>query len=289
MKFRDKDPARKPNGLVDPRHRPSVKSALDIEDLTGSFVQSVPLLVVRRSPTMSRPPANFRRVFAGHYYEVWRRERGLGALAVRAHLALGPNMFSPGGRAPCSQVGAVARRARRLGGRLAYVVRPPLAVSNPLLGTRRRAWQRYEAYPRSVVPNGSGVVTDSVYIHRTGRYRVWFEGSFARKVEVEIDGRDMGGAASEFGNAGQYVTVKDGVLMRRGRHHVRLVRGGSGLAPGDGAGARASLVHMGPLVFSPPENEARRLQVLPPSRARQLCGRPLDWIEVVTGGGGRGS
>ena len=283
LQFRDKDPARTPNGLVDPDHRPSVKAALDIEDVTGRFVQSASLIVLRRSPTMSRPPANFDRVLAGRYYEVWRRQRGARALRVHSHLALGPDLFTAGGRAPCSAVRALARRARRVGGRLAYVDRPLLPVSNPRQGSRPRSWLVYRAYPRSVVPNGQGIVTDSVHIRRAGRYRVWFEGSFARNVEVEIDGRDIGGAAFEPGNAGQYVKVAD-LRLRPGRHPIRLVRGGGGLAPGDGGGARSSLVQMGPLVFSPPENEARRLRTVSPSGVDSLCGRRLDWIEVVSRG-----
>jgi hypothetical protein len=278
--YRVGDPARDPNGLVDPDHKPSVKTPLDIDDLTNDYVQSLPLLVLRRSPTVSRPPANFRRVFEGRYYDVWRRQRGPGARRVLAHLPLGPNVFAPSAVPSCGSVRELARRARRIGGELAYVRRPRLARLDPSETEVPAGWFAYGAYPRALVPAGQGALEGSVRLGRGGRYRVWLEGSFGRGVGVAIDGRDLGRVAYEPGNPGQYLPVGE-VELAPGRHTVRLLRGGGDLHPGNGSTSQSSSRHVGPLVFSPRSNERRAVRSVAAEDADRLCGRRLDWIEVV--------
>jgi hypothetical protein len=285
------EPARSPNGLVDPVHRPSVKTPIDIDDLNPQYVQSLPTLVLRRSPTVSRPPANFRRVFAGRYYDVWRRERGPGAPKVRDHLALGADVFSPGGAPRCSDVRNLAREARRIGGELAYVERPQLAKFDPLISLLLRQapsrWFRYGAYPHAIVPDGQGDIQGPVHLRQGGRVRLWLEGSFARGVKVTVDGRKAGEVAYESGNPGQYLPVGE-LRLEPGTHWVHLFRGGGSLWPGNGGGSPSSIVHIGPLVFSPAANEDRTVRTVSASYAAKLCGRSLDWIEVVTARGGPG-
>jgi hypothetical protein len=282
-------PARHPSGLADPNHHPSVKSPLDIDDLEPQYVQSVPTLVLRRSPTVSRPPANFRRVFTGRYYDVWRRERGPGAPEVRDHLALGADVFSPGGIPPCRDVRTLAREARRIGGELAYVDRPQLAMFDPLVYLLKRQaparWFRFGAYPRALVPDGQGSLQGPVRLPQGGRVRLWLEGSFSRGVQVEVDGRKLGEVAYEPGNAGQYLLVGE-MRLAPGSHWVHLFRGGGSLWPGNGGGSQSSSVHVGPLVFSTPVNEERTVRTVSASDAGKLCGRSLDWIEVVAPRGG---
>lgn len=283
------EPARHPSGLRDPNHRPSVKSSLDIDDLQPQFVQSLPTLVLRRSPTVSRPPANFRRVFAGRYYDVWRRERGAGAPEVRAHLALGADVFSPGGVPRCRDVRYLALTARRIGGELAYVERPKLAMFDPLIPLLQRQaptrWFRYGAYPHAIVPDGQGDLQGPVRLPQGGRLRLWLEGSFGRGVQVTVDGRKIGEVAYEPGNAGQYLPVGE-VRLAPGSHWVHLFRGGGSLWPGNGGGSQSSLVHIGALVFSTPVNEDRTVRTVSASDAGKLCGRSLDWIEVLAPRGG---
>jgi len=278
--YRGGDPARDPNGLADPDHRPSVKTPLDIDDLTNAYVQSLPMLVLRRSPTVSRPPANFRRVFRGRYYDVWRRERGPAARRVRTHLPLGPSVFAPGAIPRCRSVRELARQARRIGGELAYVRRPGLVMLDPLKTEAPAGWFTYGAYPRALVPAGQGAIEGSVRLRQGGRHRLWLEGSFGRGVRVVVDGREVGEVAYEPGNPGQYLSVGE-VELEPGRHTVRVVRGGGDLRPGNGGGAQSSARHVGPLVFSPQSNERRAVETVSPARASRLCGLKLDWIEVV--------
>jgi hypothetical protein len=39
--------------------------------------------------------------------------------------------------------------------------------------------------------------------------------------------------------------------------------------------------HIGPLVFSPPGNAAREVQTVAVEDREELCGRRLDWADVV--------
>jgi hypothetical protein len=272
-------PARRPNGLTDRRHRPSVKSALDIDDLAPGYVQKQPLLVLRHSPAVSRPPADYRRVFQGRYYDVWQRRRG--GPRVRAHLSLGRDILDPSAVPSCRRVRSLGRRAGRLGGRLAYVERPGLLSADPLHGgpTPTR-WFQFGGYPHAIVPSGSGTIVRRVQLPAGGRYRAWIEGSFLRAVHVSVDGREVGSVSFEPGNPGQYFPLGEAVL-RPGVHQIRFQRAGSDLRAGDGGGARSSLVHVGPVVLSPVANEHLRVRTVGPPQAAQLCGRRLDWIEVV--------
>jgi hypothetical protein len=264
--------------LADPRRRPSLKTPLDLDDLTITYIEKAPNIVVRRSPTVTRPPANYRRDYVGRYYEVWRREPRSRATVVR-HLARGPSVFQPGGPIPCARARRLGREAERVGGDLVWVPRPRLPLMAPTRFFRPGGWFDYANYPLSVVPVGAGRVVGSARLP-AGAYRVWVEGSFGRQVRVEVDRRSVGAVAYQFGNPGQYLPVGS-VRVAAGKHPVDLVRGGGDLHPGNGGGGDSSLRHIGPVVFSPPLNERRELRRLPASRAASLCGKWADWVEVV--------
>jgi hypothetical protein len=149
-----------------------------------------------------------------------------------------------------------------------------------LQGQAPSRWFRYGAYPRAIVPAGQGVIVGWVLLPYGGRLRLWLEGSFTRRVQVTVDGHRVGKVAYEPGNAGQYLPVGE-LSLGPGRHRVQLFRGGGSLRPGNGGGSRASNVHIGPLVFSTEVNEDRAVRTIPASAAEKLCGRSLDWIEVL--------
>jgi SAM-dependent methyltransferase len=54
----------------------------------------------------------------------------------------------------------------------------------------------------------------------------------------------------------------------------------SGLVPGDG-GNGFGLRHVGPLVFRPSDNHVREVETVPIDERRSLCGRRMDWVELV--------
>ncbi len=271
-----RDRFRKPSGLSDPDHRPSLKTPLDIDDLTNDYVQSVDTIVLRRSPVMSRPPANFERTDRGRYYEVWERADG----QVVAHLPLGPNVLEPSAVPRCSDVRALAARARRMHGTLVAPSRPRVLTFIPqAVAQRSLRWGSYPLYPGAVVLNDRGDAIDDMVFPVGGRYHVWAEGSFGRRVQFLVDGDEVGSVEYELGNPGQYLEIGD-VSVEPGERSVGAVQVGGDLKPGN-AGNLAGLRHLGPVVFSPPANEEPEMLRVRPDEWRSLCGRRLDWVEVA--------
>ncbi len=270
-------PDRPGGGLFNIEHRPSIKTPLDIDDLQSDYVQSVRAILLRRSPTVSRPPVNFRRTYRGRWYEVWeRRAPSLGR--VLAHVPAGRTALEPAARPRCSDVRRLARRAETTGGRIVYGPRPPLAILEPL-DAAPAGWYEYGAYPGAVVPTGPGTVNSTVRVTTSGRHAVWVEGSFGRGYDVTVDERRLGTVSYHLGNPGQYLEAGD-LDLEPGRRRITLVRPGGDLRPGNG-GADSSLRHVGPVVLSPVANERRELRSLPVSRAEELCRMRVDWVELV--------
>ena len=99
--------------------RPLVKGEYaDLDRFQLGAILAYKWLVLRHSPTESRPPSNYRRVWTGRYYEVWQQVGS--PSTIRKHLRLG-NTVQPGGVARCS---TVMRMAKGATGLLA-VPRPP--------------------------------------------------------------------------------------------------------------------------------------------------------------------
>ena len=265
-----------PNALVDPRRRPSLKTPLDADDLTLEYLESVPYVLLRRSPVSSRPPASFRLVSRGADYDLWRREAGV---RVLAHRPLGPDILRPAQRVTRTEARAWGRRARRLRGRIAYVERRPPTMWLATRLPRPSTWHGFASYPEALVTAGPARIRGPVRIPRAGRYDVWIEGSFARRLTLSVAGRRVGHTPFELNNPGAYARLGR-VELDRGRHRVLLSQGGGDLRPSNG-GYRSSLRHVGPVVFSPAENSRLEVRTLSAGEWRRLAGVNADWLEVV--------
>ncbi len=90
--------------------------------------------MLRRSPTESRPPSDYRLAWSGDWYDVWQRPEAA-VSPVAEHLPLGDGL-QPGAVPDCAEVERLAAVAGD-GGRLAAVVRPP--VRQRERGPRHRA------------------------------------------------------------------------------------------------------------------------------------------------------
>jgi hypothetical protein len=266
-----------PNALIDPRRRPSLKTPLDVDDLTLDYLQSVPLIVMRRSPVYSRPPASFRLVSRGADYDVWRR-RAAGARVV-AHQPLGPDYLRPAQRVTRAAARAWAARARRMGGDIAFVERAPMPAFLVTKLPRPPTWPAYGDLPQAAVPAGPARIRGSVRIARGGRYRVWIEGSFARRLTLSVNGRRIGHTPFELNNPGAYAPLGQARLAR-GRHSVQLSQGGGDLRPSNG-GYRSSHRHVGPILFAPAADERRAVRTIAARDWRRLVGVNADWLEIV--------
>jgi len=237
----------------------------------------VDTIVLRRSPVMSVPPANFERTYRGHYYEIWERRDG----DVTAHLPLGPNVLEPSATPNCGDVQALARRAEREGGVLVAPTRPRVATFNPAAAPRTSGWGPFPLYPDSIFLNEIGQAISDLRFPAGGDYRVWAEGSFGRPVRVFVDDAEVGSVQYELGNPGQYLDLGE-TSIEPGQRRITVTQAGGDLRPGNG-GSVAGLRHLGPVVFSQQSNEEPKTLRVDPDDWRSLCDKRLDWVEVLAG------
>jgi hypothetical protein len=238
----------------------------DIDELSNSYVEHFRTLVLRRSGSASRPPSNYRRVYIGRFYNVWRR---VGPPPVR-HMSLG-TALQPAGVPSCAQLKTLSHS----GGRLAYVERPQLPVMMPGQAQHPAAWAPDGTDPTNLRPYGPGTLTGRLTVTQPGRYQVWVQGSFGRRITVYVDNERVGAISAQLNGRGQFASP-GGAGLSPGRHTIRLVRPSGSLYPGDGGRNRL----LGPVVLDP-ASDSRAVHQLPASDWRSLCGRHLDWVESL--------
>jgi hypothetical protein len=213
-------------------------------------------LVLRRGPTMSRPPSAYSLVKSGRYYEVWRRPAAPERVILE-HLPLGSD----------TQTAAVPRcsdvhRLARLGRTLVTATRPQSITLT---------------YP---APSESVAVRVTVPV--SGRYTAWLGGDWFGDATVAADGHGFGSQRGDLNWPDNYTDLGS-TQLSAGKHVITFSnatggwRPGSAPAPASGPYAAYSL---GPLVLSP-EDDRERTETIPSSQAGSLCGRSLDWIEAV--------
>jgi len=257
--------------LVDLREgSTSLGDFYDLDRMKLSYIESFETIVLRRSPSASRPPARYHRVFANRYYEVWKaraRPRTLSHLPLQ-----GDNDATA--VAGCERVRALVRRAPRgvAGVELIAAATPPAARLDPLQAEHPQQLVPDQGIPGTMTTLSPTYVRGQVRIPRDGSYRMWLRGTFPRATEIFVDGQRR---ATVHGadTPGQWAGDVE-LRLAGGAHRVEIRVPTGSPKPGDGAA-----VTIGPLAFV--SDDPARLQRVPLSRWRSLCGRELDWIEVV--------
>lgn len=250
----------------------------DPNDLDQSFLQSFPLLILGRSPFVSRPPANYRLAYRGRYYDVWQRTS---SPTVIRHIPFTSGGAEPAPPASCQTITATAAAAARDHARLAYVPLVSLPTLIPTKALHSRQWTPFTAgtpgTPSDYLALGqhAGDAADFVSVPVAARYQVWVGGSLSRPVNVVVGRRFVGSVSRQIGTAGQYVLVGT-VNLTAGEQPVLVDRPPADLSPGNAVGGEL----LGPVVLvrgsaPPPVTEVA------PSRARSLCGKRLEWLEIV--------
>jgi hypothetical protein len=241
----------------------------DLDQETLAYVESFPVIVTRRSPIVSRPPANYRLFYSNSLYLGWEREA---RPVVLAHLPL-QSEWQGSLTPPCTAVASLVANAPR-GSELIQAVTPPDTGFSVLYApTRPFSWGINQDPYFSVTPHGPGKVFETVRVPVGGLYRAWVQGSFPRPMRVLVDGRTVGqvdgiDSPDQWSQAGV-------VHLSAGKHVLEIYRGGGRIYPGDGAFEAevgyVMLAKAGPEV----------LHTVPVSRWRSLCSSPADWIELV--------
>ena len=260
-----------------PREAGQLDAPWDPNHLAPSYLQSFRLLILSRSPLLSRPPANYRLAYQGRYNDVWRREP---TPHVLEHVP-----FSYGGSDPvsvprCSSVLAIGALARREHARLAYVSRPSPPMLVPTQAVYPRVWSPHTANGERAAAflfmgQSSGTLTGVVHVSVAGRYQVWLQGTLSRRVIVSVGRRLVGSVAYQLGSGGQFTEVGS-VQLAAGDQPVQIRRPPSNLSPGNVASGEL----LGPLVLDR-NGASPSVHEIAPRQARSLCGAPLEWIEIV--------
>jgi hypothetical protein len=231
-------------------------------------------LVLRRSPSQSRPPSPYALRRSGDFYEVWQRPPGGGRQGLIEHMGLGTGL-DPGAVPDCGRVIALAELAPP-GARLLAAVAPPLRFLSLGDFPRPADWATAPEDPRLVTPQSSGDLRASVEA-AGGEYEFWLGGSVSGSVELRVDGAQVAGVRGQLNNDGQYVSLGQGTL-REGGNELLLRYSAGGWHPG----SEVPQEPVGPLVLRPVLG-AEPILSAAPAAARRLCGRRLDWIELVKG------
>jgi hypothetical protein len=101
-----------------------------------------------------------------------------------------------------------------------------------------------------------------------------------RGFTVSVDGRAIGDAADQLNPIGAYVPVGEPLSLAAGAHAITVTDRGETLAPGSAVAYPLVYDALSAIALSPPTSQARYVTVKP-AQASTLCGRSLDWIEVV--------
>jgi hypothetical protein len=241
-------------------------SPADLDRVSPAALRSYPLIVTRRDPTAVRPPAAYRLLFAGTYYEVWGRRSG--APAALAHV---------GGQAiECSRVAGLGQLAKTHGARL-ISARPPTVVRIDVVHASHPAWAESRL---GLLMSRPGHLTATFVLPHTGVWDLWLQGEIMPPVAVSVDGRFLSSISGQLtGVATDPDTMAPlRVLLAAGRHRVTIVRGKSNpLAPGSGGSAILDSIFLTPVG----SGSQATLHFTPTDQWRSLCGRQLDWVEVV--------
>ena len=248
---------------------PMFAQSFDLDQQVLEYVETFPGLILRRSPSASRPPANFVRTYANEHYELWRRRPGPRVIEHLSLQATNDATLPPA----CTEVRRLARHLRP-GQKLIGAQRPEPAVLDVTRPRGRPIGWNPSPVPGLVVPGRPGRVEGRL-VTGGGRHDIWVRGSTGRKLHVTIDGRPAGSVVG-VNTPGQWLHAGTADL-RPGRHRVALTRPGGSLAPGDGYAGE-----IGPVALVP-RAEPRLIEAGAGNAEQRLCGRSLDWIERVAG------
>jgi hypothetical protein len=274
----------------------------NLDLIAPAALRSYPLIVTRRDPAAARPPAAYRLLYQGAYYEVWGRRPG--APAALDHLAPastpaagesatkasdtrtdGQASGQAGARASrlvggrlieCSRVAGLAQLAETHGAQLVSA-RPPQIVPIDVARSLHPAWAESRD---GLLMSRAGRLTATFAIPHAGLWDLWLQGEIMPAVEVGVDGRPLASISGQLSGVATDpdTTAPLHVRFTAGPHRLTITRGSSNLlAPGSGGSAILDSIFLTPVGAG----GQATLHVTPAAEWRSLCGRALEWIEVL--------
>jgi hypothetical protein len=269
-------------------------AAADLDSFALSTLAPYRSLVIRRSPVESRPPSSYQLIWKGRYYELWQTPTDP-STRVLEHVPLGESTtlaycgqaqegayaplcsIDPVATPPCPEISAIAARATAEHARLLAAQRPAPIVARGDQTTWPADWF-HATGEHSLTPTSPGVATTHIAVASEQLYGLWLGGSFSRGFRVSVDGRHVGSVKNELDSIDDYVQIAN-IHLTPGVHTIKLEYPGPSLAPGS---AEPNLTSLSAIVLQPLQRPSTELIEVAPSQSSELCGRSLDWIEIVT-------
>jgi hypothetical protein len=184
---------------------------VDLHRIAPSALLAYPLIVMRRDPSAARPPAAYRLLWQGTYYQVWGR-----ASRVGLH----------------EQLPTEPRNVQLVVVPLKRTVRP-------------RDWRLSRS---GIVMHGAGTLSASFSLLRAGAWELWLKGDVMRPLTIRVDGRTLGRLGGQLDGNSLVLNPLTPLLAQlgAGRHTLEISRPGASLAPGDGGAATLAAIFLVP-------------------------------------------
>ncbi len=266
-----------PEGASDRRTRPVLltdgtepekSQSVDLNEIQPSELDPYNLLVVRRSPAASRPPASFGLAYQSERYDVWRRRSSPGTLVE--HLSLGTSLDA-GDIPNCGDVRGLAERAGPEGKLIAARVAESVAVGFSA-ASKPSGWSTPTNY--TVAPSGSGTLRNEIEVPGGG-YEIWLGGVVFGGLDLTLDGKVVASERAAVENPGAPEPLGT-VKLAPGKHQLTLDYSGADLYPG-------SALHpyeIGPLELDAPTTGDLGTVAVPSRDYHRICGHRWDWVEA---------
>ena len=159
-----------------------------LDRLAPSVFSAYPLIITRREPLASRPPAAYRLVWQGSYYQVWSRRPH--AVTAVDHVSLKGNAARQ-----CRRLGRLAGSHRASSAPILTVAKAPRVVSVRLRRSRRPPL--WEPGRGGLVLGSGGVLRSTIVIPSSGVWEVWVKGQLMRALHLSIDGHRLATISEE--------------------------------------------------------------------------------------------
>jgi hypothetical protein len=243
-----------------------------LEELAPSALSSYPLIVTRVDPSAGRPPAAYRLLWQGRYYQVWGRRPG--ASVALEHVAL------VGSRAAqCNTIQHVAQAAASASSEQLVASQAPTIARVHLRRSIHPAdWGRERG---ALVMGQPGTLRASFTLPAAGTWDVWVQGDIMPAVHLAVDGHALATISGQLsGNSLVPNTIPAiPVRLAAGVHSLTLTRSRPGLGPGEKGAAVLDAIFLTPAG----SRSSPTLRSAPVSRWKSLCGSEYQWVELLPG------
>jgi len=248
-------------------------------------------IVTRRAPNETRPPSIYNLVWQGTYYQLWQRplvpttsilemvpygeSNRYGYCGVAQNAKTQPVCpIDPVSFPACPEVQSLARKARTEHARLEAYESPAPTFAYGDEVSWPNSWS-HEPSARVLRPLEPGTAIGHLLVRTSEDYELWLYGSFGRGFEVSVDGREVGAIRNQLSGFGAWLHVTN-LFLSRGVHTFAYTYPSEGIGPGS---AENEYTALNGVLLQP--RVAPGLINVSPEQAMQLCGRPLQWIEIV--------